>query len=364
MLPVAAAVVLVAAATGLAFLGRAHFASADIVMLYVLAIVACAARFGRGSSLTASLLSVLAYDFFFVSPVHTFAVDNERNLLTFATMFGVGLVISAMSLRLRRQEKEAIERDRRTSAAEVRAKTEELRSSLLSAVSHDLRSPLGAITGAATTLRDRFTAIQPSQRVELVETICEEAERLERLVSNLLEMTRLQSGAVEVKREWVPIEELIGSALNRLEEKLVGREVRIDVPTGAPLVSVDPVLIEQVFFNLLENAARHTPSGTPLEISAGAEDDRVTVDFADRGPGLRAGEEQRVFEKFFRHAHDDVRGAGLGLAICRGIVEAHGGTITAMNRPAGGALFRISLPVTQPPPDVPSEEVGTSQGGQ
>jgi len=348
--------VLIAVATGVGHLVRAHLASADIVMLYVLAIALSAARFGRGPSLLASALSVLSFDFFFVAPVHTFSVEDERNLLTFATMFIVGLLISAMSTRLRRQETEAMEREKRTSAAELKAKTEEMRSSLLSAVSHDLRTPLGAITGAATTLRDRGEGIATSQREELIETICEEAERLERFVANLLEMTRLQSGAVEVKRDWVPLEELFGAALNRLEPHLIGREVRITLPPEAPLVSVDPVLMEQVFFNLLENATKHTPPGTPLDLSGGAEDGRVVVEVADTGPGLRPGDETRVFEKFFRHAHDGVGGAGLGLAICRALVEAHGGTITARNRTGGGAVFRIELPVVGSPPLVPVED--------
>jgi two-component system sensor histidine kinase KdpD len=354
---------LVAGATGLGLVGQTHFASADVVMLYLLAIVASAAIFGPGPSLLASSLSILAYDFFFIAPVHTFAVENERHLLTFATMFIVGLLIGALTVRLRRREAEAVEREQRAAAAELKAKSEEMRSSLLSAVSHDLRTPLGAITGAATTLRDRADAIAAPQRRELVETICEEAERLERLVANLLEMTRLQSGAVEVKRDWVPLEELLGSALTRLEPQLDGREVRIALPPAAPLVSVDPVLMEQVFFNLIENAAKHTPPGTSIEISGGVERGTALVEVADRGAGLRPGDEAQVFEKFFRRAHDGVRGAGLGLAICRAIVEAHGGTIAAKNREGGGAAFRFELPVLGQAPDVPAEEGGAPEGG-
>lgn len=352
---VAVATGLVGGAVVLGLLSGEHLAAADRVMLFVLAIAATAAAFGRGAALWASALSVLGYDFFFVSPVHTFAVDNERNLLTFATMFGVGLLISGMTRRLRRQEREAIEREERASAAELKARTEEMRSALLSAISHDLRTPLGAIIGAGTTLRDRGVGIGDGQRRELVETICEEAERLERLVANLLEMTRLQSGAVEVKREWVLLEELFGSALNRLERHLAGRDVRLVLPPAAPLISVDPVLMELVLFNLLENAAKHTPAGSPVEVTAIARTDRVVIEVADRGAGLREGDEVRVFEKFFRRAGEGVPGAGLGLAICRGVIEAHGGVISASNRAGGGSVFRVELPLVGVPPEVPAE---------
>lgn len=351
-----ATVALVALATGLGALAGEHFAAPDFVMLYLLAIVVAAARFGRGPSLLAATLSVLAYDFFFVPPFHTFAVADVRHLLTFATMFVVGLLISALTLRLRLHEREA-----RT--AELRARTEEMRSSLLSAVSHDLRTPLGAIKGAATTLRDGGAVIDPEQRAELVDTICQEAERLERFVVNLLDMTRLESGALEVKREWVSVEELVGSALTRLEEQLEGRPVRADIPAELPLIHADPVLLEQVLFNLLDNAAKHTPADGPIEIAARVSEGKMLIEVSDRGPGLPPGAEARVFEKFFRGAKSGVRGAGLGLAICGGIVQAHGGGITGETRADGGALFRVTLPLAGNAPLVPPEPEDMTEEG-
>ncbi len=169
-----------------------------------------------------------------------------------------------------RQAALALERARlaeEAKAAALRARTEEMRSSLLSAVSHDLRTPLAAITGAATSLRDGSAVIAAGERAELLATICEEAERLERLVGNLLDMTRLESGSVEVKREWVPLEEIVGAALTRLESALQERPITIDLPADLPLVSVDPVLLEQVFVNLLENAVKYTPAGSAIEIA-------------------------------------------------------------------------------------------------
>jgi two-component system sensor histidine kinase KdpD len=229
-------------------------------------------------------------------------------------------------------------------AADLRARTEEMRSSLLSAVSHDLRTPLAAITGAASALIGGAPGLDAARRDELADTIYEESARLERLVGNLLDMTRLASGALHVKREWVPVDELVGGVLTRLEDALAGREVKTSVPPGLPLLSVDPVLFEQVLVNLVENAINHTPAGTPIEIGARLLPDGVAIEVADRGPGIPAGEEEVIFEKFRRGPGAGSRGVGLGLAVCRGIVEAHRGTITAARRDGGGAVFTVFLP--------------------
>ena len=179
---------------------------------------------------------------------------------------------------------------------------------------------------------------------------------MNRLVANLLEMTRLESGSLAVRKEWTPLEEVVGSALERLGSALHGRAVDVRLPADLPLVPLDAVLMGQVFVNLFENAAKHTPAGTPVEISARAAGDQLIVDVADRGPGIPAGAEERVFEKFY--SGDGGRtsgGAGLGGAIVRGIVVAHGGVVTAQNRSGGGALFRIRLPLEGGPPEVPLE---------
>jgi len=332
----AAALGLVVLATAVGGLARNHLGEPDLVLLYLLVVVIAAARFGRGPSLLAATLSVLAFDFFFIPPYYTFLVSEKRYVLT-ASMIAVSLVTSGLSLRVT---------------------TEERRSSLLSALSHDLRTPLAAITGAATTLRDESAAIDRAQQREMLDTICEEADRLERLVRNLLDMTRLESGALAVKRQWLPLEEIVGSALTRLESQLEGRPVRTDLPADLPLVSVDAILLEQVFVNLLENAAKYTPAGSPVEIvaRAGADGRGVAIEVSDRGPGIASGDESRLFEKFFRGRSTGATGstgAGLGLAICRGVISAHGGTIVAANRPGGGAIFRMTLPIVGTPPPGP-----------
>jgi two-component system, OmpR family, sensor histidine kinase KdpD len=237
--------------------------------------------------------------------------------------------------------------------AALRAQAEELRSSLLSTVSHDLRTPLAVITGMATTLRDTATALSAEQLGHL-DTIVDEATRLGKILSNLLAITRVESGA-ELHREWVPVEEIVGAALGRVERVLGDRPVAIDLEPELA-IAVDPILTEQLLQNLLENAAKHTPASSPIEISARVQDGGIAIDVSDRGPGLPAGLEDRLFEKFFRGPGARTAGAGLGLAVCRGIVAAHGGRIEALHRDGGGATFRVWLPRAEVPA-TPSKDV-------
>jgi two-component system sensor histidine kinase KdpD len=229
---------------------------------------------------------------------------------------------------------------------------------LLSSLSHDLRTPLAGITGAASSLLQDIEGMRPEVRRDLLQTVVEESKRMNRLIGNLLDMIRVETQTLVVQRDWQPLEEPIGVALIRLDDALQGRVVRVDLPADLPLVPIDGLLIEQVIINLLENALKYTPAGTPIEISARAGDGVVSVAVADRGPGLPPGEEGRIFEKFYR-APDPTptAGVGLGLTICRGIVQAHGGRIWAENRPDGGAVFRFTLPMIGAPPTLPPREV-------
>lgn len=328
----------VCAATALMVMARDYLLLTDVVAVYLLIIMIGSFRFGRGVSIAVAALSVAAYDFFFVPPIYRFAVSDSRHFLSFGLMFAVALTINSLATRIRRQERDARVR-------EEHARTEEMRSSLLSSVSHDLRTPLATITAAASTLRSEEGPLTSGQRSEFLETICLESERMERLIENLLEMMRLESGGLQPKRDWVPLEEVVGSALTRLEPRLLGRELGLTLPEDLPLLSVDPVLFEQVLMNLLDNALKYTPATSSIEVRAQVRDHGVEVEVADRGPGLPFGNEAAVFAKFWRGSHPGVGGVGLGLSICRGIVEAHAGTITAETRPGGGALFRIILPV-------------------
>jgi two-component system sensor histidine kinase KdpD len=490
--------VTVAVCTGVAWLMHTHFALANLIMVYLLGVMLVAVRFGRGPAVLASVLSVAAFDFFFVPPYLTFAVSDTEYLITFGVMLCAALVISTMAARLREQARAARERERRTAAlyklssvladsqnvedilkaavqavedvflaravillpdgtghvriragdasllgpgdhdhavaqwvfdrgeaaglgtqtlpaaqalhvpllgsrgatgvlgirpanirfllrpdqfrlletfasqtalaveraelaaqaegARVQIEAERLRNTLLSSVSHDLRTPLAAITGAASSLLEAAEALSGETRRELIESIAEEAGRMNRLVGNLLDMSRLESGALQVNKEWQSVEEVIGAALERLGGRLAGRRVEVKLPAGLGLVPLDETLIEQVIYNLVENALKYTPPGSPIEIWAESGAGEIRIEVLDRGPGLPHGEEQRVFEKFYR-AREASRpgGIGLGLTIARGIVEAHGGTMTAANREGGGASFRFTLPIEGEPPQVEPE---------
>ncbi len=486
----AAAVAVVAAtvaAAGVQRLLRATSAAGagdltNVAMVYLLAVVAVAARLGLGPAVAASALGVAAFDFVFVPPVYTFAVRDTQYLATFAVILVVGGLTSVLTDRVRQQAALARRRERRTAAlldltrglaggrdpaavvaahvADVfaaaatvlpvdagrlvlpadgfdaverraaewafghgrpagagadtpllaadptpsaagrylpmvatrgtvgvlavrgpvldreqlglldgfaaqaaaaveraalaeearaaweRVEAEFLRNTLLSSVSHDLRTPLASIAGAADTLLQ--TAVDDATRRDLTQTVLDEARRMERLVTNLLDVTRLESGGLHLRREWQPVGEVVGAALHRQRQRLGDRPVSVDVPADLPLVRLDAVAFEQVLANLFDNAAEYTAG--PIDVVARGVGGRLTLSVGDRGPGVPAGTEEHVFGKFFRsHAAGGRRGVGLGLAICRGIVEAHGGRITAANRAGGGAVFTISLPAEAQP---------------
>jgi len=230
----------------------------------------------------------------------------------------------------------------------VAAETERLRSALLTSISHDLRTPLASILGSATSLKNYRHTISEADQNELIGTIQEEAERLSRFISNLLDMTRLESGALKPQAEFCDIGDIVGSALRRAGKFLDRHRVVVNLGEALPMLSLDPVLFEQVLFNLLDNAAKYAPAGTEIRVSAQQENGVVQVQVSDEGEGIRPGDLERIFDKFYRvHAEDRRRvGTGLGLAICRGFVEAMGGIIVADNRSdRSGAVFTISFPV-------------------
>jgi two-component system sensor histidine kinase KdpD len=489
----------IGSATGLGLLMQMRrFELADIVMVYVLGILIVATRFGLWPAVTASILSVGAFDFFFVPPTLSFTISDAKHAGTFAVMLTVGIVIGNLAERIRAQVRLARVREQRTLAlfrlaaeltrsggtaamvesairsvaaqfqsfvsillpdSESRLKSKEqkdptgafspdelgvaqwsfdhhevaglgtetlpgskalyiplkgsrgpigvmvvkpddaphwaepdqrhlleafanqtalalerallseqgaetqrkmdrehLHNALLSSVSHDLRTPLGSIIGAASTLLENDAGLNLDGRKGLLESIHEEAHQLQRLVTNLLDVTRMESGVVEVKKEWVPVEELVGMALERLSRVLGGREIKVELPAKLPLAPVDPVLMEQVLVNLLENAAKFSPVDRPIEIQAWATERTVTLAIADHGSGLPEGLDEKIFDKLVKAANPFGRpGAGLGLTICKGIVEAHGGWIQGSNRPQGGAQFLVSLPLGVAKPPLPEE---------
>src|SRR5579862_4159340 len=239
--------------------------------------------------------------------------------------------------------------------ARMAAETERLRSALLTSISHDLRTPLASILGSASALANQKDELDKQAQADLLRTIQEEAERLNRFIANLLDMTRLESGAIQPQADFVDLGDVVGSAIQRASGVLAHHNVQVSIPSNLPMLKLDPVLLEQVLFNLLDNAAKYTPPESEIEVSAGRSGDLIRLDVADDGDGIPAQDLDRVFDKFYRvQAVDRKRaGTGLGLAICRGFVEAMGGTIQASNRVGRrGALLSITLPI---PAEQPQE---------
>jgi two-component system sensor histidine kinase KdpD len=235
-------------------------------------------------------------------------------------------------------------------AALVAAETESLRNTLLASISHDLRTPLAAIAGAGSALADPQLAIDSAARMRLATTIETKAQEMSKLISNVLELMRFESGEVRLRTDWQTLDDLAGTALGQLHDRLTDHPVDIDLPDTLPAVHVDAPLITQVITNLVDNSVRHTPHGTRVVISAVAEERCVRVFVDDNGPGLPPGDPERLFKKFQRGRDEsNAGGAGLGLAICRAIISAHGGSITAAPGPGGGARFTFTLPTIAEP---------------
>ena len=456
----------IALLTAVLLLFRATLAPANLVMLYVPVVGVIAMVAGRRASALASILAFLAYNFFFVPPLYTFAVAQPQNIIELVILLTVAMLVATLVARSRAQAEQsaeqaermralyelsqeisaalsveqilpriarlavrllhgnrvvirlvaedgtpafetsagdpvasgqeermpltaggntlgelrvwigqqeplpehelrplmatlatqaalAVERTRLVDAAlqtRVLRESERFKSALLSSVSHDLRTPLAVIKGSASNLLDTSVQWDAATTRNTLETISAEADRLNRLVRNLLEMSRLEAGVLPRSREPVAAGDIVGSVLARLRPLLRQRVVNVTIEPGLPDMLADPIQLELVITNLLENAIKYAPEGTAIDVGAQVEGAQLKLWVADRGPGFPPGDEQRIFEKFYRAGSPEHRpgGSGLGLAIAKGIVEAHGGRITAENRPGGGALVTLSLPtITQ-----------------
>ena len=476
-----------------------RFDNSNLIMVYLLGVAFVAVRHGRRPSVLAAVLSVAAFDFFFVPPRLTFAVRDTQYLVTFAVMLVVSLLISTLAVRLKAHAESASRNNQRTqllyamsrdlaaarneqelaqaatghahelmrgtaeillpgldgrlpaavgaarpddareravaewafehgrpaglgtdtlpaasavyiplrspasvlgvlgvlgvrpaesllplgpeqidvleslarqvasslervrfageaAQAKLDAETERLRNALLSSVSHDLRTPLGVIHGSATALLDENATLDAATRRDLMVTIREEAERLNSRVRNLLDMTRLEAGAVALDLGWQSLEEVVGAALERVERGTGPRRVTVRLAETLPLVAGDGALLEQVVVNLLDNALKYSPPEAPVEVTAREDAGEIVLSVLDRGPGIAAPDRERIFQKFYRASAQRGReGVGLGLAICSAVVRAHGGRIWVENRPDGGASFQLALPRKEPPPPPPEE---------
>jgi len=263
-------------------------------------------------------------------------LPEQRHLLeTFAGQIGLALERARLA--------EAAE------AASLAAEKESLRNTLLASISHDLRTPLAVIAGAGGTLAEHGAKLDETTRVSLARSIETKAREVSELVSNVLDLMRFESGQVVLRRDWQTLDDLLGTALQRLEAKLAGYPLELRIPADLPPVHVDATLIVQVFANLFDNVAKYTPAGTSVSVSAAADGPFVRVMVEDNGPGLPPGDPARLFDKFQRgNGEGTIVGVGLGLAICQAIVRAHGGEIEAHRRAGGGARFELTLPATEP----------------
>jgi two-component system sensor histidine kinase KdpD len=329
-----AAVMVIVVCTQLSMAGAPFLHATAFLLVFPLGVLVVAASFGVGPAIATAVGGGLVFDFLFIPPVRRFAIADMKDAWTLAAMLSVAAAAGMVAEGLRRQA----QRSRRL------AELERQRNSLLSALSHDLRAPLAAVVGASAALCEENVA--PGERRAFSHMIADEAGRLSRLVGRLLDLARLEAGGVPLMRPQL-LEEVVGAALSRLESQLEGRSVVIDMPEEIPPAPFDPLLIEQVVINLVENVIHHAGDRSPVEIGARVADGAILVEVGDRGPGVVAGEEERIFDKLRRgqNAKRGDGGVGLGLTLCRAVVAAHDGEIWIANRDGGGAVVSFTLPM-------------------
>lgn len=338
-LPYFFAFIIVSVITFTGFALHPHVNTSNLIMLYLLGVVvSTGSGQRRGPAIFAALLSTLAFDFFFVPPYFSFAVSDIQYFFTLIVMLFVTQIITHLTIHSRKHAEA-------TRRAQMQAETERFRNTLLSSISHDLRTPLAAIMGSASSLLEPGKSLTIEMKQELAQNIYDESERLTHLVNNILQTVRLESRSFDLAKQLSSVEELIGSALNRLEKSVGNRPITINLPQPTPLVRLDPILIEQVLINLIQNIIKFSPPNTPIEISAVIHRKNILFKIADRGPGIDPKEFETIFDKFYQGKKKANSGVGLGLAICKDIIKMHGGEIWAENRNNGGARFNFTLPL-------------------
>ncbi|TVU88595.1 sensor histidine kinase [Vreelandella titanicae] len=326
-------------------------ALANLSLIFLTAVLASAVLAGSYAALLSAVLGFLTFNFCFTVPHFSLAVEEQEQLLTLLFFLLVALVVGKLAGDSRQRLLEL-------SAARLAEEQERLRSALLSSVSHDLRTPLASIIGAASSLRTLDAQLSQQDRFALLDGVLSESERLNRYIQNLLDMTRLGHGDMKIERDWVAFDDLVTSALKRLGSALEGFQVAKNWANNLPLLYVHPALIEQALVNVLENAARFSPLHGRITIEAQCSDENSDGDHSvlqfsvsDQGPGIPAALRERVFDMFVTGNEGDrsLHGSGLGLAICRGMLGAHAGQIHASPGPDGvGTRITMTLPLSAP----------------
>ncbi len=333
--------------TGICLLLPSYIGAEVVALVLLLVLSLVATLFDIFPVLLSACLSALSWDFFFLPPRFHFSIMNSEDKILLSMYFIVVLMSAGLTFKIRQIN--GTVRDK-----EEKAKTLRLYNTLLNSLSHEFRTPLAAIIGATDNLMEESLLLSEKDRNKLLLEISVASLRLNRQVENLLNMSRLESGFIQVKEDWHDLHDMVMSILHQLEEPLSLRRTIVDFRNDFPLVRLDYGLMEQVLYNLLHNAALYTPADTRIRVSAERFDQLLAIIVEDDGPGFPEEEIDRVFDKFYRLKDARTGGSGLGLSIVRGFVEAHGGTITLMNRPTGGARFVISLPDCLPNPAMES----------
>jgi two-component system sensor histidine kinase KdpD len=329
----AASVAAVVAVTAVVFAFRTSVPVLSLGVLYLFAVLPIAVIWGRVFAIPVAFASMLAFNFFFLPPVHTFTLLDRRDWFALAVYLVTAIVVSDLASRAR----EAL-------VAERLRLSDSVKTAILRAVSHDLRSPLTAIRVAAESLASPSVRLSDQDRARQLDTVRHEAARLDRLVSNLLDLSRLQAGAPVSQPELVSVDELVSQALAGLGSET---RVRVELPPESLLIEVDLAQVERVLVNLLENALRYSPHETEVLVSVAPVREDVVVRVVDEGQGIPADELDRIFEPFQQLAGaDGRRGTGLGLAIARDFAEANGGRIWAESQPGRGASFAVAFPLS------------------
>jgi two-component system, OmpR family, sensor histidine kinase KdpD len=264
---------------------------------------------------------------------------HSSDIITLFVMFIVAQVISHLTIHVRRNAEEA-------KVAQMQTETERFRNLLLSSISHDLRTPLASIMGAASLFLTPDDKLDACMRKELAQDIYNESDRLNRLVNNILQLVKLESQSFQINKQLNALEEVVGSVLNSLEKTLQGRQTIINIPPLLPLLYFDSILIEKVLHNIIENAVKFSPPASPIQINVEICPGHVLVHISDEGQGIKEEDLHKVFLKFYQGKRCINNGIGLGLAICKDIIKAHGGNIWASNKKGGGAVFSFTLPLT------------------
>jgi K+-sensing histidine kinase KdpD len=366
------AVLSISAATGVLKLFRSHVNTTTVALAFLLIILFVATRFGSRPAVAAAIVGVFCFNFYFLPPVGTLTIADPDNWIALASFLITAVTAGELSARAKRRAEEAeagrreIERlytelrdaFERASQAEALRRSERLKSALLDAVTHDIRTPLTSIKASVTTLLDELRArrddtamLDAEGRREMLEVIDEEADRLNRFVEGLVELARIEAGQLELRRRWGTVDEIVMTALERAEPLTRSHALEVSIEKDLPVVRVDAKAVAEVLYTLLDNAAKYSPKGTRIKVSASQADEMMRLTVEDEGPGVPTELRERVFDKFFRAMRDGDMGAqppgtGMGLAIARGIVEAHGGRIWVDEGSRGrGTRVALTLPV-------------------